>query len=174
MKCSLHSGGAVAHTSRHCGWMLIQWLIYLVVMAFIANAATRFYYSADLASRYMARTGSNVSRTMDIGHRWRQEIRASESVTVDRAGAGLTIRTRQGATIRYFSEDQILYRMAGDKPPGKILEQVSDIAFARDDYPESGVVAWRMAISLKDYRPSTLAAQVFHFTAVPQPQRPMP
>lgn len=140
------------------GIMLVQGLIYVAVLAVICYSAFELFFSLSAGARRVRAAGEDIVRTMNVGERWRSDVRGAEVLALEEDGRGL----RLGDVSYEFAEGEI--RRSVDGRTVTVLPNVAQSRFVRDE--RESVLAWRWEVELVNSNPRSNLKPLFTFLAV--------
>jgi hypothetical protein len=68
--------------------LLMECLIYMAVLIVILTVAYSAFFKSEQAARGLQRTSTDISRSLQAGERWRDDIRAADGLPEVLAGDG--------------------------------------------------------------------------------------
>ena len=138
------------------GMFLVQALVYMAILATLCFLAFDFFFSLSAGARRVRSAGEDIVRTMNVGERWRSDVR--EAGTIAEGGDSL----RLGGVV-YSLEDGTVTRTAEGRRV-TVLPKVVGSRFVRDE--RSAVIAWRWEVELEKPDPGSNMKPLFTFIAV--------
>jgi type II secretory pathway pseudopilin PulG len=159
----------ISNRSRRDAFTLIETLVYMsMLLVLMALGYTAMYRSMD-ASSGLRRNASDITRALDAGEHWREDIRtATQPPRVERISDRETLLHIPHAhgEITYRFADNRVTRRVGSSEWSPALELVEKSTFISD--PRQNVTAWKWEVELQPYRKSlTRLHPLFTFFAVP-------
>jgi Tfp pilus assembly protein PilE len=143
------------------GYLLLEMLVYIAVLAVVLDLSFAAYYRYDLYTRDLRRNADDIVRVMRAGERWRDDVRsaiAPPHITEN----GIAIPTQSGPIDYIFVDDTVWRQVAG--VPSVALRHVKSSAMSVD--PRQRVGAWRWELELTSPKKTVLLRPLFTFTAV--------
>ena len=159
--------------SRHAtrGFTLIECLVYISALGLIfAVGMSAFYRSRD-CNRDLRRCADDISRAMQAGERWREDVRAATAQpTFDRTDEGQLLRVPQrvGDIVFYFKSDTVWRKSPTNTAWQVFLPRVVRSQMQAD--PRGRVAAWRWEVELASCRTNAQMKPLFTFQAVVAPE----
>lgn len=150
------------------GFTLIETLVYISVLFIILELAFVAMYRSMDASTGLRRNASDITRALDAGERWREDVRgATQPLRLEHMGDNesvLHIPQTHGEVAYRFSSNSVA-RQAGHGEWFPLLNNVQASNFIAD--PREKVAAWRWELELRHYRKSlTQMRPLFTFISV--------
>ena len=150
------------------GVMLIECVVYMGLMFMVLGLAFKaFYYCRDF-SIGLRRNADDIVRALNVGERWRQDIRfATGRIRLEASGNEQVLHIPQ-------TQGEVLYRLAGgelrrradtDRPWIMLLPQVKSSRMQPD--ARAYVTSWRWELELMQSRKNARVRPLFSFQAVP-------
>ncbi len=150
------------------GLMLVECLVYIAVFTVIMFLAFQSYYHLTAASNRMRATADDITKVMEIGERWRADVRlAVAPVSVAKNGNDEVIRIPQAdRVVEYHSTTNAILRRAGDGAQLiPVTDRVSRSSFEKD--ARKRATAWRWELELQPKYKDTRRKTAMTFIAVP-------
>jgi len=120
------------------------------------------------ATRQLQRQTATISQVLDVGERWRADIRKAVSpitVAVEGEAQLLRIPTAGGGEVDYhFHAGQLFRRGAVDQNWAKVLAGLRSTSFRTSD--RGGVAAWRWELEVSSQVQNVRLRPLFSFQAV--------
>jgi hypothetical protein len=157
-------------SGRKSGYVLIEYLIYIALLAVVMEVAFSGFYRFLENSRGLARNSDDIVRSLRAGELWRSDIRLATGPPRMVQESGVTaceIPQRQGR-VDYVLVDHSVWRREGNRAPQEVLARVKEVRFLRD--PREAVVAWRWEVELLPKKNIVRIRPLFTFEAVPARQ----
>jgi hypothetical protein len=156
-------------SSRHAAYTLIEALVYMsMLFVVMALGYTAMYRSMD-ASTGLRRNAVDITRTLNAGERWREDVRrATAPLRVERVSERETLLhiPYKKLEVTYRFASGAVSRRAGPPEWSVVLQPVRNSTFISD--PRQNVTAWKWEIELQPPRKSlTRLHPLFTFLAVP-------
>jgi hypothetical protein len=146
--------------ARAPGFTLLEMLVYMAVFVVVVGCATMTFYDCWDGAKSLRRSADDVARALDIGERWRADVRAAAG-PVQLAAGQFRIPARAGDVIYTFANGEIR-RQAGATAPNTLwLSNVESSQMQSD--PRGRVAAWRWELELKPARRKARARPLFTF-----------
>ena len=143
--------------------MLVECLVYCALVCVIFGLAYGTYFRAQDGSRALQRNAIDISRALDAGERWREDIRLAHIVSV--SGDSLKL-TQPSGVVEYTFSRGAIWRRAGSGPTVRLLSGVMDSYMQPD--PRSQVKAWKWELELVSQKKKAKVTPLFTFLAVPK------
>ena len=146
---------------RRGGFMLIECLVYIVILAVVFDLAYAAYYRCQTNSANLRRNAQDIAITMRAGECWRADIRAAKAPP-KLAGDKLVITQAAGEVVYEFV-DNTMWRQVG---PARIalLRRLRASTMQAD--ARSQVTSWRWEVELMAGKKTPRIRPLFTFTAV--------
>jgi len=143
------------------GYMLLEMLVYIAVLAVVIDLSFAAYYRYDLYTRNLRRNADDIVRVMRAGERWRDDIRNAIAPphAIDN---GVAIPQKSGEIDYVFADGNVCRQVAGARAIA--LKQVKASTMSVD--PRQHVNAWRWELELTSPKKTVLVHPLFTFTAV--------
>lgn len=138
------------------GMFLVQLLVYLAILAVISFLAFDLFFSLSSGARRVRIAGEDIVRTMNVGERWRGDVRAAGTVVAE----GGSIRM---GNVSYELSDGAVKRIEAGRVV-TVLPNVLDSRFVRD--ARTAVIAWRWELELVNPDSRSKMKSLFTFIAV--------
>jgi hypothetical protein len=154
--------------SSFCGgYLLIEYLIYIGVLAVVMGLAFSAFYRCLDNSRNLARQAEDVLRVLNTGELWRKDVR--EAVDPPRliSEGDLTALEipKRGHLVVYLFDDGSIWRKDGAAAPRDILGRVKNSRMIEDR--RERITSWRWEIELATKKKAVRLRPLFTFQAVP-------
>jgi type II secretory pathway component PulJ len=158
--------------SHKRGYLLIEYLLYIAVLAVVVGIAMSAFYRSLDNSRNLARTSEDILRVMRAGELWRADIRAAvappRAVTEENM-AGCEIQTSAGWIVYMFAGGSV-WRQEPDKLPKEILKRVRQSKMLEER--REHVVSWRWEVELLTRKKVVKMRPLFTFFAAAKEEAP--
>jgi len=143
------------------GYMLLEMLVYIAVLAVVLDLSFAAYYRYDLYTRDLRRNADDIVRVMRAGERWRDDVRDATAPphSIDN---GVAIPQKSGEIDYVFADSTIWRQVAGVRSIA--LKRVKTSTMSVD--PRQQVNAWRWELELTSPKKIVLVRPLFTFTAV--------
>ena len=149
------------------GYLLTEALVYISVVVVILGIGYAAMYRSIRYSLNLRRSAEDISKALNVGERWRDDIRAA-NIRIDWEQIdGERVMRLEGPSgrIAYRLTDQTLYRKTGDAPWVPVLPNVKASSFEADK--RQRVQAWRWELELLPRAKNPRIKPLFTFIAVP-------
>ncbi len=166
MKTTLRSG-----QGRRSGYMLMEALFYIALLFLVIGAAYLAMYRCVDHSLVTRRATEDVAKALDVGERWRADIRATTApITVDRNGREVVVvLPHSSGNVLYHFQDNVVSRKVLDGPWVRVLSGVASSDMSAS--PRTGVTPWVWELELAPRSKGAVKASrvrpLFTFVAVP-------
>lgn len=149
------------------GYLLIEYLIYIAVLAVVMGVAFAAFYRFLDHARDLARNTDDILRTLQVGELWRADIRAAIAPPEARIGQGANACeiTRTNGPVVYLFGDGAIWRQEGSAAAKVVLPRVRASAVSREQ--RHGITCWRWEVELQTRRKIVRVRPLFTFLAVP-------
>lgn len=159
---------------RTIGFVLMELLVYMGVLAIVVNVVSVAYYRYMRSSLAVQRNTDDILRTTSAGERWRQDVRRASQLSIATItkpsksttpmGEILTIQQGEQTVLYRFQKKAMWRRVAGDPDWERILPRVKSSRMLKET--RNGVTSWRWEVELISiYEPRV--RPLFTFRAVP-------
>lgn len=154
------------------GYMLIEYLIYIAVLAVVMGVAFGAFYRFLDHSRDLARNTDDILRTLRVGELWRADIRAAIAPPAVRAGDHATACeiARTNGPVVYLFGDGVVWRQEASAAAKIVLPRVRASVMSREE--RHGITCWRWEVELQTRRKVVRVRPLFTFLAVPSGTAP--
>ncbi|MFN7139828.1 MAG: hypothetical protein ACK4UN_10860 [Limisphaerales bacterium] len=143
--------------------MLLETLVYTAVLVVILGMAILAYDRFAVYSQRLRAVTADISRTVDAGERWREDIRkAIAPIQFDEKSGELRI-PQEGVEVSYRFQDGEVVRREGERSV-PVLAHVKHSAMQQ--VPRAHVVSWRWEVELKTRGKNAKVQPLFQFEAV--------
>ena len=146
---------------RRGGYMLVECLVYIVVLAVVLNLAYAAYYRCQTNSVNLRRNAQDIAITMRAGERWRADIRAAKAPP-KLEGNRLVVPQVAGEVVYEFA-DNTMWRQDG-KARIAVLRRLLASTMQAD--ARSQVASWRWEVELMTGEKPARIRPLFTFIAV--------
>ncbi len=150
------------------GFLLIECLVYIAALLVLLGLAFAAFYRVYKQNTYLERNAEDITRTMEAGELWREDIRQA-------TGPMRWVQTPNGPElhvphtdneIAYVLLDDTVWRSAGEQRPWvEFLTRVAKSEMVKDS--RHHVTAWRWEVQLQRAQKVARVKPVFSFLAVP-------
>lgn len=145
------------------GFNLMELLTYMAVFAVVMGVVFPAFHKVFKQFRAMERNTDDIVRVMNVGERWRDDVRASVSSPVVSDNA-LKL-AHPGGALTYEFADNTVWRTSSDGTRLAVLTGVKSASVHRDS--RSRVTAWRWEIELESKQEVVRVKPLFTFVSVP-------
>lgn len=155
----------------HRGFFLVEYLIYIAVLAVVMGVAFSAFYRCLDNSRALARNAEDILTTLSAGERWRQDIRravATPEIVDEGVLTACEIPTASGR-VAYIFADGAVWRKDPEADARLLLPRVRSSRMVQDQ--RQHVTAWRWEVELRPKKTNVRLRPLFTFLAVP-PREP--
>ena len=146
------------------GFTLIEMLVYMAIFAVVVGCATVTFFACWDNTKTLRREADDVARALDVGERWRADIRAATAaadLTVTGDSEKLRIPAAAGEVTYTFANGEIR-RQAGLAAPDTLW--LSGVKSSQMQSEARGrVAAWRWELELKSARREARLRPMFTF-----------
>jgi hypothetical protein len=146
---------------------LIDCLSYIGILALILGMAFLAFYRATDHSRDLARNAADITRTLNAGERWREDVRtATAAPRADIEGGASLLRLPHAAgEIAYVFRDRAVFRRALPNTNWtKLLPNVAGSTMRSE--PRRQVTCWHWDVELEGHQKVARLRPVFSFEVV--------
>jgi len=154
--------------SSQSGILLMEALVYISVVFILAGLATAFGFKAMENSKSLQRAAGDISRTLEAGEKWREDIRAAAGqikLTLDERDLVLEI-PRGAGRVTYWVEGKNVWRRPTDEAHFALV--VKNLKHSTMHLDEArGIKSWRWEIELATVSKMAKVRPLFTFLAVP-------
>jgi hypothetical protein len=153
--------------ARCRGLSLIEVLVYMAIFVLVVGFAVGACFECWDNTKALRRDADDVARALDIGERWRADVRgATGAVELTAANGSEQLRIPAAAgDIIYTCATGELRRQAGSTAPGTLwLANVKSSKIQSD--ARGNIAAWRWELELKSARRDPQMRPLFTFEAV--------
>ena len=146
---------------RRGGYMLIECLVYIAVLAVVLNLAYAAYYRCQTNSVNLRRNAEDIVITVRAGERWRADVRAA-TAPPKLEGNRLVVPQAAGEVVYEFV-DNTMWRQDGAARIA-VLRRLRASTMQAD--ARSQVTSWRWEVELMAGKKTVSLRPLFTFTAV--------
>ena len=146
---------------RRGGYMLIECLVYITVLAVVLDLAYGAYYRCQLNSVNLRRNAEDIVITVRAGERWRANIRVA-TAPPKLEGNKLVVPQATGEVVYEFV-DNTMWRQDGTARIA-VLRRLRASTMQAD--ARSQITSWRWEAELMTGRKTVRLRPLFTFTAV--------
>jgi Tfp pilus assembly protein FimT len=150
--------------ARHPAFTLIEVLVYMALFVVVVGCATRTFFDCCDNAKHLRRNADDIARALDIGERWRADVRGATGPVQLTAGDGaeqFRIPALSGEVTYTFSNGEIR-RQAGATVLSTLwLSNVKSSQMQSD--MRGRVAAWRWELELKSVRGEPRMRPLFTF-----------
>jgi Tfp pilus assembly protein PilE len=147
------------------GYLLLELLVFLALMAVILGLAFSAYYRCADNAKRLQENAADILATVQAGERWRDDIRLARETTIDPDGLKLI---QAADTVEYRFEHDAIWRHSAQT--GRTICLLSKVKTSTMR-PEARrqVSAWRWEVELQSRKAPPYLRPFFTFEAVPTP-----
>ena len=156
------------HAAPQRGISLIQCLAYIAVLAILMAIGGSTVAKAWDRSRALSRNSQDIQRAINVGERWRADIRAATGrieTLVTQTNQTLRIPTHDARVEYEFTDGEVRRRDTQHAGWMIVLPKVN--ASQMQPGTEPGVTSWQWELELKPTQKNARVRPLFTFTAVP-------
>lgn len=150
--------------AREHGLTLIEMLVYIAVFVVVVGCATITFFDCWDNTKTLRRDADDIARALDIGERWRADVRGATGAVELTATSGaekFRIPALAGEVTYTFANGEIR-RQAGSTAPHTLwLSNVESSQMQSD--ARGSVAAWRWELELKSTRAERRVRPLFTF-----------
>jgi Tfp pilus assembly protein FimT len=151
-------------SAREHGFTLIEMVVYMALFVVVVGCATRTFYDCWDNTKALRNNADDVARALEIGERWRADVRAATGVVQLTATDGaeeFRIPAPAGEVTYIFANGEIR-RQAGSTDLNTLwLSNVKSSQMQSD--ARGHVAAWRWELELKPARKEARLRPLFTF-----------
>jgi hypothetical protein len=155
--------------SEH-GTSLIELLVYMALFVVVVGFATAAFFDCWSSTKILHRDADDIARALDIGERWRADVRGATGVVqsiVVNGAEQLRVPTATGEVTYIFANGTIRRR---DGSAGPDTLWLSDVKSSQMKAGARGrVTAWRWELELKSARKEGRMQPLFTFECAAGP-----
>lgn len=153
-------------TSSRSGYLLTEALVYISVVVLLLGIGYAAMYKCIQSSLTLRRSAADIAAALQVGERWRADIRAATSIQIEKTEGVSTLRLlADSQAVTYELSQNTLNRRIGQGPWVPVLSNVQ--ASTMKSYPRQGIHAWRWDLELKPRSKHPRVRPLFTFIAVP-------
>jgi Tfp pilus assembly protein FimT len=152
------------YITRAGGTTLIEVLVYMALFVVVVGFAVAAFFGCWDNTKKLRRDADDVARALDIGERWRADVRgATGAVELTAANGTEQFRIPAAAgDITYTSANGEIHRQAGSSGPETLwLANVKSSQMQSE--ARGSVAAWRWELELKSARREARTRPLFTF-----------
>jgi type II secretory pathway pseudopilin PulG len=147
------------------GWSLMELLVYMAIFVIVVGCATATFFKSWDYSKSLRANADDIARAIDVGERWRADVRsASSSILPASGGELLRIPCASGEVLYSFTNGEIR-RAAGQNSPETIWLRNAKSSQMQSEM-RGGIAVWRWELELKSEKGDTRVRPLFSFEAV--------
>jgi hypothetical protein len=140
---------AVRTWDSRCGYMMIEALVYISLLFVVLGAG---YLALDRCidnSFVLHKNADDIASALQVGERWRADIRAADKQVRLESGAGEQVLQLEGArgAVTYRFSDGALFRRVASGPWSCLLSNVRASLMQSD--PRQNIIAWKWELELQ-------------------------
>jgi type II secretory pathway component PulJ len=158
--------GSSPRRRRVEGYMLIECLVYIAVLAVVMGVAFSAFYRCLSNSRDITRNTDDIVRALQAGEIWRADVRSAAGPLVPVESddfSALEIPTSSG-TVAYVFHDNAVWRKGSEGDAKPMLSGVKASRMVKDQRKK--VVCWRWELELGTRKKIVRMRPLFTFQAV--------
>jgi hypothetical protein len=162
------SGVQAERCRCRAGIMLVECMVYIGALVVVLGLAFMTFYRCQDFSVGLRRNADAISRALNAGEMWRQDIRsATGQIRVESKETEQLLRIPQkhGEVLYRFCDSELRRRSREGGPWTVLLPQVKSSQMQPD--VRTRVTAWRWELELIQSRKNARVRPVFTFQAVP-------
>jgi Tfp pilus assembly protein PilE len=157
--------GARELKGQRAGYLLLEMMVFLALMAVIVGLAFSAYYRCADNSKRLQENAADILATVQAGERWRDDIRLARETAVEEGGVKLI---QSSDTVEYrFAQDSIWRHSAQTGRTIRLLSKVKTSTMRPEVRRQ--VSAWRWEVELQSRKAPPYLRPLFTFEAVPTP-----
>ncbi len=148
---------------------LLDCMVYLGLLVLIFGLAVAAFFETNDNSKHLTQNAADIVRTMQVGERWRADIRQASGVQIKSDDESICSIAQPSGEIRYIFKDGMVYRQAlsgAVTNPVLVLPSVKTSLMEPDRRTQ--VTAWRWEVELSSSQKAARVPPLFTFTAVPK------
>jgi Tfp pilus assembly protein FimT len=146
------------------GFTLLEALVYLAVLFVVVGSASMTCFECLHSATSIRHSADDVARALDIGERWRADIRGATGavrVTSTAEGGECRVPLADGDVLYTFANGEIRRQASPAAPNELFLSNVKSSQMQSED--RGHVLAWRWELELKTKRRETQLRPLFTF-----------
>jgi Tfp pilus assembly protein FimT len=150
--------------AREHGVSLIEMVVYMALFVVVVGCATATFYDCWDNTKALRRSADDVARALDIGERWRADVRGATGTVQLTESDGIERFRIPGAAgdVTYTFVGGEVRRQAGSTGPN--TPWLSNVKFSQmQSDARGGVSAWRWELELNSARKGTRLRPLFTF-----------
>jgi Tfp pilus assembly protein FimT len=156
--------------ARQRGYLLIELLVYIAVLAVVLAITTKAFYRCWDDSKALSRNADDISRALHAGEQWRADLRAATgAVELTRTGDGerFLVPSAAGPIIYTFAAGELRRQTPSPAPTYLMLSNIQSSQMQSDQ--RQRVQAWTWELELKPTRKDAKVRPRFTFETVAGP-----
>ncbi len=149
------------------GYLLIECIAYLVILAVVFGLAFSAYYRTQQNSRDLVRNSDDIVRVLKAGERWRADIRAAVASPIlleNGSESTLRIPQKSGEVVYRFTEGTVSRKTNEEAKSAIVLRDVKVSRVQKDEGKK--VISWRWELELASPQKVVRIRPLFTFQAV--------
>jgi Tfp pilus assembly protein FimT len=153
----------IRRAAREPGITLMEVLVYMALFVVVVGGATRTFYECWDGTKTLRRNADDVARALDLGERWRADVRGATGplqVTATSGAGQCRIPAAAGEVIYTFADGEIR-RQAAAAPNTLWLSNVKSSQMQSE--ARGRAAAWRWELELKTARREARLRPLFTF-----------
>jgi hypothetical protein len=154
------------HARESAAYLLVEYLIYIALLAVIMEIAFGAFYRSLGGSRDLHRNSKQILQALQAGETWRADLRQAVStpaIITDEQFTAFEIPTAGGRVV-YLFDHKAVWRQLGETPPRQLVGAVKASFFAQDQ--RQHVTAWTWEVELATKKKVVHLRPLFTFRAV--------
>ena len=159
-----------AFPARRRGWLLIEALIYIAVLAVVLMITMRGFYHCWDSSKALRRNADDIIRALHVGEQWRADLRSARgAVQLTRTNGveQLLIPSAGGRIIYTLTKGELRRQTSVPAATHLVLSNIESSQMQSE--PRQGVKAWTWELELKPARKDAKVRPLFTFETVAGP-----
>jgi hypothetical protein len=160
---------SASHKRRSPGYILIEYLIYIAVLAVVMEVAFSAFYRYLDHSRDLNRASDDILRVLRVGELWRADIRQAVGPprVIEEGGLSACEIPHTNTLVVYLAGRGFVWRKQGEGAPREVLQRVKTARIIKDT--GRTLTSWRWEIELATRKKVVRVKPLFTFEAVPAP-----
>jgi hypothetical protein len=156
---------------REAGYLLPQALVYIFVIFILLGVGYAAMYRAMRNSVQMRRTAEDISSAVQVGERWRADVRSGSSeMKMETNSTAQVLHVSGGrGEVYYKMSDAAVWRRVGQGPWVPILRNVRSSKMELEQRGEIPTCRWEL--ELQPRADKSRMRPLFTFLAVPQSRK---
>jgi hypothetical protein len=143
--------------------LLMECLVYMALLVVVLGLAYGAYYRCAENSNRLNKNVDDMVRVLQLGERWREDVRTAQAVTASEESLRLT---QSNATVEYVFERNEVWRRAGAQ--AALTPFLGGVKASRMEKDERRhVTAWTWEVELAAREKAPRYRPLFTFEAVP-------